>query len=161
MKNTGYANYTAANVNTTDQGKLILICYDVAIRSCVQAKEFMAQGKPVEKSKKLYKAQDAVTELMVSLDMEKGGEFAKRIYALYDYFNWRLSEANVKQSQAMINEVLGHLRSLREAWVVAINKTRKEATIGAAPVAAAAQKIPASRPAAAPSSPTSSLRLVG
>ncbi|MFH0920266.1 MAG: flagellar export chaperone FliS [Fibrobacterota bacterium] len=124
--NTAYTSYKTANVNTTDQGRLIIICYDVAIKSCVQAKELMEQKKPVEKAKKLYKAQDAITELMIALNMEKGGAFAKRLFSLYDYFNWRLSEANVKQSTAMIDEVLRHLKSLREAWLVAIEKVRKE-----------------------------------
>ena len=36
--NNAYSTYKTANVSTTDQGKLILICYDVAIRSCGQAK---------------------------------------------------------------------------------------------------------------------------
>jgi len=123
---TVYENYKTATVNTTDQGKLILICYDVAIKNCQQAKEMIEAGQLTDKSKRLYKAQDAITELMVSLNMDKGGVFAKRIFALYEYFNWRLSEANIKQSVPMIEEVLRHLKSLREAWVIAIEKVRKE-----------------------------------
>ena len=99
---TVYENYKTATVNTTDQGKLILICYDVAIKNCQQAKEMIEAGQLTDKSKRLYKAQDAITELMVSLNMDKGGVFAKRIFALYEYFNWRLSEANIKQSVPMI-----------------------------------------------------------
>src|SRR3989339_1837034 len=124
--NAAFTRYKTANVNTTDQGKLIIICYDVAIKACIQAKELIEQKQHVEKAKKLYKAQDAITELMVALNMEKGGAFAKRLYSLYDYFNWRLSEANVKQSTSMVEEVLRHLKSLREAWMVAIDKVRKE-----------------------------------
>lgn len=124
---TAYAlnTYKTANVATTDQGKLILICYDVAIKSCQFAREHTENKQHAERAKKIYKAQDAITELMVSLNMEKGGEIAKRLFALYDYFNWRLSEANIKQSVIMIDEVLRHLRSLREAWVIAIENVRK------------------------------------
>lgn len=121
----GAGSYKTANVSTSDQGRLILICYDVAIKSCVMAKEFIGQKKTAEKSKSIYKAQDAVTELMVSLNMNKGGIIAKKLYALYDYFNWRLSEANVRQDTRMLDEVLNHLRSLREAWVVAIETVRR------------------------------------
>jgi len=130
-----YNQYTTATVSTTDQGKLILICYDVAIKSCQQAKEFIQTKQPVEKSKKIYKAQDAITELMVSLNMEIGGVFAKRLFQLYEYFNWRLSEANVHQSESMLDEVLRHLRSLREAWVIAIEKVRREKSAVAATIA--------------------------
>ena len=125
MSTTAYNTYKTANVATTDQGKLILICYDVAIKSCTQAKECTEKKEHLERAKRIYKAQDAITELMVALNMEKGGEISKRLFALYDYFNWRLSEANIKQSVPMIEEVLRHLRSLRDAWVVAVDNVRK------------------------------------
>ena len=148
MSVTAYNTYKTANVATTDQGKLILICYDVAIKSCTQAKECTEKKEHLDRAKKIYKAQDAITELMVALNMEKGGEIAKRLFALYDYFNWRLSEANIKQSVPMIEEVLRHLRSLRDAWVVAIDNVRKVATPSSSPspISAAASvdgKIPA------------------
>jgi flagellar secretion chaperone FliS len=137
-----YDNYATATVNTTDQGKLILICYDVAIKSCTLAKEMIEQNQLQDKAKRIYKAQDAITELMVSLNTEKGGTFAKRLFALYDYFNWRLSEANIKQSVPMVEEVLRHLKSLRDAWVIAIEKVRKEkAGILATPEKAGALKL--------------------
>jgi flagellar protein FliS len=125
MSSTAYNTYKMANVATTDQGKLILICYDVAIKSCSLAKECTEKKEHLDRAKKIYKAQDAITELMVALNMDKGGDIAKRLFALYDYFNWRLSEANIKQSVPMIEEVLRHLRSLRDAWVVAIDNVRK------------------------------------
>ncbi|MBL8027727.1 MAG: flagellar export chaperone FliS [Fibrobacteres bacterium] len=137
MSTTAYNTYKTANVATTDQGKLILICYDVAIKSCTQAKESTEKKDHIDRTKKIYKAQDAITELMVALNMEKGGEIAKRLYALYEYFNWRLSEGNIKQSVPMIEEVLRHLRLLRDAWVVAIDNTRKTGTT-ASPMPSAA-----------------------
>ncbi|OGJ93758.1 MAG: flagellar export chaperone FliS [Candidatus Raymondbacteria bacterium RifOxyB12_full_50_8] len=155
VKNSMYNSYKTANVNTTDQGKLIVICYDVAIKACTQAKELLAEKKIVEKSKKIYKAQDAITELMVSLNMEKGGAFAKRLFALYDYFNWRLSEANIKLNTAMIEEVMRHLKSLRDAWVVAAEKVRKDTH---APMVAPAL---ATAAASSDTGKAFSLRLVG
>jgi flagellar secretion chaperone FliS len=152
MNTNVHDSYKVANVNTTDQGRLIIICYDVAIKACTQAKELMEQKKIAEKSKKIYKAQDAITELMVSLNMEKGGAFAKRLFALYDYFNWRLSEANIKLNTAMIEEVLRHLKNLRDAWLVAAEKVRKD------------KAQPMSTPALAAATETGkpfSLRLVG
>ncbi len=123
---TAYQQYKTANVHTTDQGKLILICYDVALRSCATARDFIDKKKMGDKARKIYKAQDAITELMVALDREKGGEFAKRLYSLYEYFNWRLSEANVHADARMVVEVEGHLKALRDAWVVAIENVRKD-----------------------------------
>jgi flagellar protein FliS len=116
--------YTTAMAETTDQGRLIVICYDVAITSLEQAKELLAQNDIPRKAKKIYKAQDAISELMCSLSFDKGGVIAKNLYRLYEYFNWRLSEANIKKNSPMLDEVLRHLRSLREAWLVAIENVR-------------------------------------
>ena len=84
MNPTGYSNYKSANVDTADQGKLIVIVYDWAIRHCKMAKEKMANGDVEKRARMLEKAQGAITELMVSLNMEKGGEISRKLYSLYD-----------------------------------------------------------------------------
>jgi flagellar protein FliS len=117
--------YRVANAETTDQGRLIIICYDVAINNLEQAKEYLSQNSIIHKAHKIYKAQDAISELMCSLNFDQGGKIAKNLYMLYEYLNWRLSEANIKKSPQMVEEVLKHLRSLREAWLIAIENTRK------------------------------------
>ena len=57
------------------------------------------------KGKKIYKAQDAITELMCALDMEKGGTIAANLYKLYEYMNWRLSEANIKKDGKITEKI--------------------------------------------------------
>ncbi|MFP4521710.1 MAG: flagellar export chaperone FliS [Fibrobacterota bacterium] len=126
----GYKAYKTANVNTTDQGKLILMTYDLAIKSCMQAVECIGANDLSGKTKKLYKAQDCVTELRVALDHEKGGEIAANLEKLYEYFDWRITQANIKNDTAMVTEVKNHLTELRKAWAEAIKKTRET---GAAP----------------------------
>lgn len=120
-----YEQYKMANVETTDQGRLIIILYDLAIKCCSQAQDLIRKKDYVEKAKKIYKAQDAITELMCSLDMDKGGSIATSLYRLYEYMNWRLSEANVHKDENMVDEVLRHLNRLREAWLIAIENVRK------------------------------------
>jgi len=122
----GYNTYKVANAETTDQGKLIIMLYDFVINNCVQAKENLENEAVVNKTRKLYKAQDGLTELMCALDMDKGAEVAKNLYRLYDYYSWRLGQANIKGSSAMVDEVIKNMRNLKEAWLVAINNVRKE-----------------------------------
>ncbi len=125
MNRMGYDNYRGANTITTDQTKLILLVYDFAIRQCKQAKETFGSDDVRGRANLLKKAQQAITELMASLNMGAGGEVAKNLYRLYDYMNRRLIEANMKKDPAILDEVVKHLTGLREAWVGAFDQLRK------------------------------------
>lgn len=129
MKRSGYIAYKTANVETADQGRLILIAYDVAIKHCkISLGQFGNFQLIEERSKHICKAQDAVTELMSALRMDVG-EIARNLYRLYDYILRRLVEANIKNDRTRVEEVLKYLESLREAWSQAIANLRKEKAV--------------------------------
>ena len=124
MKN-GYSAYRSANVDTADQGKLILIAYDVAIKNCKLAIESFEDRKLIaDRTAYLLKVQDAITELMSALRLDVG-EIAKNLYRLYDYMLRRLIQANAKNDSSFVEEVSEHLSMLRSAWVDAIEQTRR------------------------------------
>jgi flagellar protein FliS len=123
---TGYTAYKSTNVETADQGKLILIAYDVAIKHCKLSLDKFDDRKLIEeRTKHLCKVQDAVTELMSSLKLDVG-EIAHNLYRVYDYIIRRCIEANVKSDKRMVQEVLGYLLDLRDAWNQAIVNVRRE-----------------------------------
>ncbi len=64
----------------------------------------------------IVKAQDIVTELMVSLDFEKGGDIARNLLGLYLFFNRQLLEANVRKDSTMLKDVRKLLLELKDAW---------------------------------------------
>ena len=68
-------------------------------------------------SKHLLKAQDVVTELMVSLDFERGGEIARNLFSIYIFVNRELMEANVKKQRDPLENVEGLFVELRNTWV--------------------------------------------
>ena len=77
--------YRKASVNTLDQQKLIIMLYDGAIKNSGFAIQHM-EKKEVEKAPiALVKAKNIVSELMASLNMEKGGDVAKNLKSLYAY----------------------------------------------------------------------------
>jgi flagellar secretion chaperone FliS len=122
----GYNAYRSANVDTADQGKLILICYDVAIKHCKMAMEKFDDRKLLEeRTKHLFKVQDAITELLSALNMDVG-EIALNLYKLYDYMLRSIVEASIKNQKEKVVEILGYLEDLRGAWAEAIIKVKKE-----------------------------------
>jgi len=125
--NTGLTAYKTTNVGTADQGKLILIAYDVAIKHCKLSILIFDDKKSIEeRTRHLCKVQDAIGELMSSLNLDVG-ELAHNLYRLYDYMVRRCIEANIKSNKAIIQEILGYLEDLRDAWGQAVANVRKSA----------------------------------
>ena len=113
--------YQELNVTTASPMELILMLYDECIRSLDKAeKAFKTIPKPEQIEvigNSLLHAQDIITELAVSLDMEKGGEIAHHLQRLYDFMVNHLSRANVNQEIKPIQDVRKIMADLREAWL--------------------------------------------
>jgi flagellar protein FliS len=95
--------------------------YDGAIKFLNLANDAISKKDISASNNNIIKAQNIITELMVSLNMEVG-EIAKNLYSLYDYMNRRLIQANIKKDPQIVNEVKGMLVELRETWDQAIKK---------------------------------------
>ena len=118
--------YLKNQIETSSPGQLLILLYDGAIKFLNQAK-IGIQNKDIELThNNLIKAQNIISELRDTLDMEIGGELANNLFALYNYFNRRLVQANIKKEIEPVDEVLEHLRGLRDTWKQAIIKKREE-----------------------------------
>ncbi len=117
-------SYKLTDISTADRGRLLIMVYDHCIKWCNTAREAIAAGDIGKRTKSIFKIQDGITELICSLDMEKGGEIAQNLRRLYDFYNQHLTDANLKNSAQNIEEVQGMLESLREAWIGAIANVR-------------------------------------
>lgn len=122
-----YQQYQESQLETASQGKLLLMLYDGAIRFLTQAQQAMEQKKWQDAHNYILRAEDIITELMACLKID-AGEVAQNLYRLYEYFNWRLIQANIKRSPEMLTEVQMRMRELREAWAEAIKLTAATGT---------------------------------
>ncbi len=124
----GYNAYRTVSVDTTDQSKLILITYDVAIKHARLALERFDDKKQIEeRNRHILKVQDALSELQSSLNLE-AGEIARNLFSLYDYMFRTTVEANIRNEKEKVEEVLGYLETLRSAWAEAAIKVKAEST---------------------------------
>ncbi len=110
--------YRQTRVKTATQGRLIVMLYDEGVKQIREAvAELGAAPARIERAHKaIVKAQDIITELMVSLDFEKGGEIAGNLFHLYMYFNQRLVDANLSKEPSGLKEILAMMIDLRDAW---------------------------------------------
>lgn len=128
--NNPYQQYKQTQITTADQGRLVVMLYDGAIKFLNKALEIMEKeklsGGDIEKIHvNIVKTQDIISELMSSLNMDVG-EFSNRLFSIYMYMNNRLIEGNIKKDRAPLLEVHRHLTELREAWAQASKNIQQE-----------------------------------
>lgn len=120
--NQAYNAYRDTNVKTASQGRLIVLLYEGAVKQLTLANSmFDENGKlPVRSieafGKAILKAQEIITELQVSLDMEKGGKIAKNLMSLYIFFNKELTETNISKDQKRLEPIMKMISDLCESW---------------------------------------------
>jgi flagellar protein FliS len=139
MVNQDFARaYRANSVLTASPGHLVLMLFDGVLRSLGQAREACAQKSDDPRSyeiinKQLLKAQSIIGELSDTLNPEVGdGQFAHEMSRLYDYFNRRLMEANIRKDVEPIAEVERLLGEVRSAWAEMLRKQGSPALAAAA-----------------------------
>jgi len=96
--------------------RLIQMLMEGALEKISKAKGFLARNDIQKKGEYIGWAISIIEGLRVSLDFEKGGEIAQNLNALYDYMERRLAQANVKNSEEMLNEVHHLLSEIKEGW---------------------------------------------
>lgn len=116
--------------NATPAQLLIMLC-DGAIRFCRAGIEALKNTNYQDANTNLVKVQDIISEFSITID--RSAPIAGDLLRLYEYFNHRLIEANLKKSVEPAEEVLGFLIQLKETWMQAALQAKG---ITAAPVGA-------------------------
>lgn len=109
-----YAAYNKNKVLTASPAELTLMLYDGAIKFCNFAIAGI-ENKDVEKAHiNIIKTEKIIGEFLRTLD-EKYPVY-KDFENVYNYLMQRLQEANFHKDKAILEEVLTHLRSMRDTW---------------------------------------------
>lgn len=116
----GYGAYSQAYqktaVTTSDQGKLIVMLYDGAVKFLSLAVEKINRNDSYGAHTNLVKGKSIIAELLASLNLEKGGDIAANLQRLYAYMFNELIEANLNKDSSRIVEVVKLLKELRVGW---------------------------------------------
>lgn len=109
--------YRKASVGGASPVQLVVMLYDGALKFMEQGKRAMADGDRFKQNESLQRAQRIISELMSTLDMEKGGEIARNLLSLYTFAYNRLVEANLTDNPEYVDHVLKIMSDLRDSWV--------------------------------------------
>lgn len=120
VQNQGYAAYANNKILTASPAELVLMLYEAAIKFtniAISAVEITEEhpSKEIEKAhENILKVERIIEELQLSLD--KKYPVAQDFDNVYQYIQQRLVDANVNKDKEVLEEILKHLRKMRDTW---------------------------------------------
>ena len=122
LANKGYGAYANNKITTASPADLTLMLYEGAIKFCNIA-IVAVENKDIEKAhNNIVKVQRIIEEFQITLDHKYAT--AKDFDEVYSYLIRRLREANFKKDKEILEEVLGHLRTMRDTWKEVMRLTK-------------------------------------
>ncbi len=119
-----YTQYNNSKILTASPAELTLMLYEGAIKFCNIAIVAVEQ-KDIEKAhNNIIRTERIVDYFRQTLDMSY--PVAEDFERVYSYLGQRLTEANIKKDREILEEVAGHLRSMRDTWkeVMKVNREK-------------------------------------
>lgn len=108
--------YPTERIMTSDPATLVAMLYDKTV-SCLKAAVQAIHSDDIEtRWKNNHRAQEIITHLFRTLDLEKGGEVASNLEALYGYMLLRLPDVDANNDARVAEEVIELLEPLRASW---------------------------------------------
>lgn len=120
--------YDRVRVETAGRMDLVILCYEKAILFLGRAKTLYQEGRFDQKFFMLDKAIGIINELNAALDMEKGGEIAKNLDAIYNYLMRILLQGDVKREMSAFDEAIQILSDLKGAWESIVSEPQIDKT---------------------------------
>jgi flagellar secretion chaperone FliS len=123
-------SYAQIAARTAPPGVLVLMLFDRALRALDTALVGFEYTDPRERNETIHnnlrRAIDIIRFLNNSLNLEAGGELAATLRRLYKYFEEHLLTSNLKKNRDGVDEVLRHLKPLRDSWAEMLSKQGEE-----------------------------------
>ena len=123
--NKAYAAYASNKILTASPAELTLMLYEGAIKFSNIALAAMENDDVEKAHNNVIKVRNIILEFQSTLNYDY--PVAKDFNNVYEYLKFRLTEANLHKEPAIMEEILGHLRTMRDTWkeVMELNKMAK------------------------------------
>ena len=120
----GYQQYEKSKILTASSAELTLMLYEGAIKFANIAVMAIEKGDVEKAHNNIRKVERIIEEFQVTLNHKY--PVAKDFDEVYKYLQQRLLEANIKKDKEIMEEVLIHLRTMRDTWkdVMRLAKTQ-------------------------------------
>jgi len=108
--------YKETSVLTSDSLSLVLMLYEEGIRYLKEALEAYEKRDYEKKAERLIYGMEVISELLASLDLEKGGEIAKNLRDIYTFMLRELLLFDAEEKPERMKGVIDMLQQLKESY---------------------------------------------
>ena len=116
MSEKGYQTYQTQEVMTASPAKLVALLYERAIGSLKAVVQAIEAGDIEARWSANKKAIDIVSHLLMTLDIERGGNIAANLDQLYRFMLTRLTQIDIRNDPQIARDVIGLLEPLHDSW---------------------------------------------
>ena len=127
IANKGYAAYANNKIMTATPAELTLMLYEGAIKFCNIAIVAVEQKDIQKAHNNIMKTQSIIEEFQATLNHKY--MVAKDFDNVYSYLKDRLIQANIKKDAEILEEVLQHLRTMRDTWKEVMRLTQNGSNV--------------------------------
>jgi flagellar protein FliS len=116
----GVGHYQTVNAyaaaSSGNRAELVLRLMSGAIDRLTMAKGYLRRRETAAKGEEIGRAIGIIDGLRAALNSTEGGKIAENLDSLYDYMMRRLLEANMKDDERRVEEVIELLEEIRSGW---------------------------------------------
>ncbi|RDU71189.1 flagellar export chaperone FliS [Helicobacter brantae] len=116
MRGNAYNLYQQNSVTIESPVKLVEMLYEGILRFASQAKRYIEADDIEKKIYYINRTTDIFSELLNTLDYERGGEVAHYLSGLYTHQIKLLAQANIRNDGEKIDTVIRVAKGLLDAW---------------------------------------------
>lgn len=109
-----FAAYNNSKIMTASPAELTLMLYEGAIKFCNIAIIAIEKNDIEKAHNNIVKVENIISEFQATLNHKY--PVAEDFDNVYRYLQERLLQANIKKDKEILEEVLGHLRTMRDTW---------------------------------------------
>lgn len=117
--------YREREILSATPERLVVIIFDHLLVNLRRARLAMDSGNLEMRADALSKAGDAVMELLVSTDVERGGALASQLRSLYTFTFNELLGMGIRPDVIKLDRITEMMSGLRDAFATVITETAK------------------------------------
>lgn len=122
--NNAYNVYKNNSVNYASKEQLLLMLVDGAVKFAKIGRQAIID-KDIQKShENIVKTENIFYELISTLDVQKGGDWANSLVQVYDFIIRKLTEANIKKDANIMDQIIPIIETVRDMWEQAYKNSK-------------------------------------
>ncbi|HEV3153033.1 MAG TPA: flagellar export chaperone FliS [Candidatus Baltobacteraceae bacterium] len=124
MKSSADQRYLETSIATASKEDLIVKIFDILVLASSQALDKLRNDRNDIEGihKALLRAQRALCLLMGSLDMDIGGDVARNLFRVYEFWHHELVLANMQKDAERVERILPNFKEYRQMWSQAVTQ---------------------------------------